>query len=294
MDKSLLVKLIETVEQHRAERQQGRQAEGVRTPGRWGRLARWFLPNGGTLLLIAALILTQRVWASPALVPAAPGPSATTVNYQGRLADPSGNPKNGVFGMTFALYDALSGGNLKWGPESHTAVSVSDGLFSVGLGSQTSGGIPTSVWNGDRYLEITVGGETLTPRELIRSVPIAGMALTVPDGAITQAKAPFAVQHYVVTTPEQYPKVSTGSYVVSLSGGSPVEYTDVNVSAIGFDSIPVGIAQITGSGGPDWQTFARFQYDGSTATTARIYFFRSDGQPLQSGLVRFDLILWSN
>lgn len=52
------------------------------------------------------------------------------------------------------------------------------------LGSQTSGGIPTNVWDGDRYLEITVGGETLSPRELIRSVPIAGMALTVPDGAI--------------------------------------------------------------------------------------------------------------
>ena len=56
---------------------------------------------------------------------------------------------------------------------------VSGGLFSVGLGSQTNGGIPTSAWNGDRYLEITVGGETLSPRELIRSVPIAGMALSV-------------------------------------------------------------------------------------------------------------------
>jgi len=71
-----------------------------------------------------------------------------------------------------------------WGPESHAAVPVSDGLFSVGLGGQTSGGIPTSTWNGDRYLEITVGGETLSPRELIRSVPIAGMALTVPDGSV--------------------------------------------------------------------------------------------------------------
>jgi len=63
-------------------------------------------------------------------------------------------------------------------------VMVSDGLFSVGLGSRTTGGIPTTTWNGDRYLEITVGGETLSPRELIRSVPIAGMALTVPDRAI--------------------------------------------------------------------------------------------------------------
>jgi hypothetical protein len=86
--------------------------------------------------------------------------------------------------MSFALYDAATDGSLVWGPEEHTAVAVSDGLFSVGLGSKTSGGIPTTTWNGDRYLEITVGGETLEPRELIRSVPIAGMALTVPDGAI--------------------------------------------------------------------------------------------------------------
>ena len=52
-----------------------------------------------------------------------------------------------------------------WGPESHAAVPVSQGLFGAGLGSQTSGGVPASAWNGDRYLEITVGGETLSPCE---------------------------------------------------------------------------------------------------------------------------------
>jgi hypothetical protein len=132
--------------------------------------------------------MTQSLWAKPFEAQNAPGPSATTVNYQGRLADDTGVSLTGTYGMSFALYDAAAGGNLVWGPEHHTAVPVSDGLFSVGLGSQTSGGIPTTTWNGDRYLEITVGGETLAPRELIHSVPIAGMALTVPDGAITQEK----------------------------------------------------------------------------------------------------------
>ncbi len=161
-------------------------------PCRLRRFLRWLTPNGGTLLLIAVLLLTAQVWAKPLASPAsAPGPSATTVNYQGRLADPEGNPKNGSYGMTFALYDAATGGTLVWGPENHTAVPVSGGLFGVGLGSQTSGGIPTSVWDGDRYLEISVGGETLSPRELIRSVPVAGMALTVPDGAITSRHIAF-------------------------------------------------------------------------------------------------------
>jgi hypothetical protein len=191
--KSLLFKVFEVVEQHCAGRRAARlQSAPSQQPNRVRRILRWLTPNGGTLLLIVVLLLTQNVWARQLATPAAPGPSATTVNYQGRLADPAGNPKDGVFGMTFALYDAPTGGSLVWGPENHTAVPVSEGLFSVGLGGQTSGGIPTSAWNGDRYLEITVGGETLSPRELIRSVPIAGMALTVPDGAITQNQSPFA------------------------------------------------------------------------------------------------------
>jgi hypothetical protein len=203
--KSLLGYFVDAYDRYRAARRAAAPEDArPRQPGRLGRILRWFVPNGGTLLLIAALILTQNVWARQLAAPAAPGPSATTINYQGRLADPAGDPKNGIFGMSFSLWDAAADGSLVWGPESHAAVPVSDGLFSVGLGSQTSGGIPTSAWNGDRYLEITVGGETLAPRELIRSVPIAGMALTVPDGAIgtdqiadgavAQAKAPSLLE----------------------------------------------------------------------------------------------------
>ena len=149
---------------------------------------RWVLWLGA-LLVIALLALTTSVWARPLLEAAnTPGPNATTINYQGRLAGAGGAPLSGSYAMTFALWDAPSGGYLVWGPENHAAVPVSEGLFSVGLGSLTPGGIPTSAWSGDRYLEITVGGETLSPRELIRSVPVAGMALTVPDGAIGSAQ----------------------------------------------------------------------------------------------------------
>jgi hypothetical protein len=186
--KSFIMDLAETIDRHWP-RRTDREGEPAARPGwlRW--LSRQIVPNIGTLLLVAVLILTQQVWAEPLLGTAnVPGPSANTVNYQGRLADDAGTPLDGSYGMNFALYDAATDGNLVWGPESHAAVPVSDGLFSVGLGSQTSGGIPTSVWNGDIYLEVTVSGETLEPRELIRSVPIAGMAITVPDGAITGDK----------------------------------------------------------------------------------------------------------
>jgi len=221
-NKNLLIVLGEWWEQRRAAAQEDTRP---RQPGRLGRVLYWFLPNGGTLLLIAALVLTQNVWARQLTTPAAPGPSATTVNYQGRLADPAGNPKDGVFGMTFALWDAATGGSLVWGPESHAAVPVSDGLFSVGLGSQTSGGIPTTTWNGDRYLEVTVGGETLSPREMIRSVPIAGMALTVPDGAIgSRQMSPTFFQAAVSSDIQLLPGAS-GQVVLELPVNFPVAAT---------------------------------------------------------------------
>jgi len=183
--KSFLMYVAEMVELYRADRRRNSSQETQIQPGRLPRVLRWLMPNGGTLLLVAALIATAQVWAKPLASPTgAPGPSATTVNYQGRLADSGGSPLDGTYGMSFSLWDAATGGSVVWGPESHAAVPVSEGLFSVGLGSQTPGGIPTTTWDGDRYLEITVGGETLSPRELIRSVPIAGIALTVPDGAI--------------------------------------------------------------------------------------------------------------
>jgi hypothetical protein len=196
--KGLLTHVGEALDHYRAERHATAQ------PRRWRWLGRQLMPNIGTLLMVAVLILTQNVWARQAAGPASPGPSATTVNYQGRLSDSDGAPLDGTYGMSFALYDAATDGNLVWGPEEHTAVEVSDGLFSVGLGSKTSGGIPTTTWNGDRYLEITVGGETLEPRELIRSVPIAGMALTVPDGAITNDKLARPLSNVVLLNEPPY------------------------------------------------------------------------------------------
>ncbi len=216
--KSFITRFGELIDEYRAERRAAAPMDAPRRPGRLGRLLRWFLPNGGTLLLVALLILTQQVWAKPLLSPASvPGPTATTVNYQGRLADSGGTPLDGTYGMSFSLWDAATtGGSLVWGPEGHAAVPVSEGLFSVGLGSQTSGGILASAWNGDRYLEVTVGGETLTPRELIRSVPVAGMALTVPDGAIESRNA----------------RLSVGRVAASIPGGNRLELTN------GFQDVP--------------------------------------------------------
>jgi hypothetical protein len=217
--KGLLTHVGEALDHYRAERHATAQ------PRRWRWLGRQLMPNIGTLLMVAVLILTQNVWARPLAAPNAPGPSATTVNYQGRLSDSDGAPLDGTYAMEFAIYDDSTGGNLIWGPEEHGTIQVSDGLFSVGLGSETTDGIPTHVWNGDRYLEITVDNEVLSPRELIRSVPIAGMALTVPDGAIGIEQLKDEAFAQMIQSPE-----ISWTETVNLSTDTYTAFPDFSIS----------------------------------------------------------------
>ncbi|NHZ72419.1 MAG: hypothetical protein GWP17_04985 [Aquificales bacterium] len=257
---------------------------------------RW-LPTPGnilfSLLLVGLLILTQQAWATSTQSANATGASAsaTTINYQGRLAAPDGTPKNGTFGMSFALWDAASSGSIIWGPENHSAVPVTDGLFNVGLGSQTSGGIPTTVWNGDRYLAITVSGETLTPRELIRSVPIAGMALTISDGAVTTPKIVSAsVTRDKLDMADLIP-VKSGNFTYIPQNGERTETYTIDISQLGLSGRPKGIAQVT-NGTHSHTVLVHYDYDNSTATEAKLVFFRPDGGNLPATNLRIIYFLW--
>ena len=98
------------------------------------------------------------------------------INYQGELRDPvTGDPvADGSYDMVFRICEAESGGAAFW-EGTHTAangnaVQVANGRFSVILGSGAGNELDSSVFNGpDRWLEIEVGGETLSPRQRITS-----------------------------------------------------------------------------------------------------------------------------
>jgi len=87
------------------------------------------------------------------------------LNYQGRLTDDQGDPVSATVSMSFAIYDAESGGNIKW-TEAHPSVAVVEGLFAVILGNGSPAvPIDDSVFNAkDRWLEITVNGEIIGSR----------------------------------------------------------------------------------------------------------------------------------
>lgn len=173
---------------------------------------RHFVPNAGTLIVVALMLFAYRAWAAPvaetpppvtpgmatAITAAAPAADAApgVISYQGTLTDGVGNPISGNVDMTFRLYDAPSGGTPLW-TETRTganAVPVSNGLFNVLLGSLTP--IPSSVWNAvDVYLGVEVTGDTeMQPREVVSAV---GTAMSV------QGEQPYYF-HGAFATPTQW------------------------------------------------------------------------------------------
>ena len=108
------------------------------------------------------------------------------IHYQGNLASINGNPVNDNLQMIFSIYAQQTAGSRLWGPEIHNGVVVEDGLFNVQLGTIIA--LSADVFQGTRYLEIGVAGETLAPRQRIGSIAYALVSETVPDGAVTSNK----------------------------------------------------------------------------------------------------------
>jgi hypothetical protein len=80
----------------------------------------------------------------------------TTMNFQGRLTNSSGNiMADGLYNMKFRLYDASTSGTLKWSElrETTNRVQVTNGLFSVQLGQVTAMD-PSVFASGSLYFEI--------------------------------------------------------------------------------------------------------------------------------------------
>jgi hypothetical protein len=188
--KGFITRFGEMVDRYRAERGAAAQAPVPARHRGWPRwLVRQMVPNIGTLLLVVVLLLTVPSLAAPLRAPAAT--STSTISYQGRLADSSGNPLTGKYNLEFRIYDVPTGGVPLWTEmwTGSNAVDVSDGLFNVMLGS-IDNTLASAIGGQDElYLGITVGTDSeMDPRVQLGSVPFSMQAMTVPDGSITTAK----------------------------------------------------------------------------------------------------------
>ena len=111
-----------------------------------------------------------------------------TVPYSGRLNGADEQPiADGAYDFTFALYDAISGGNLLW-TETQEDVLVQGGIFTTLLGRANA--LPTDiVTGGERWLVVAVRGPgeadftALAPRQQLSAVSPAAPSSTTAGAA---------------------------------------------------------------------------------------------------------------
>lgn len=98
-------------------------------------------------------------------VPAAAGSTNTTFTYQGELRA-GGDAASGSFDMNFSLWDALADGAQIGSTIDKPGIVVAEGRFNVQLEMGAN-----AFDNSSRWLEITVEGFTLSPRQPITRSP---------------------------------------------------------------------------------------------------------------------------
>jgi hypothetical protein len=118
----------------------------------------WFRMN-----VVVAVAIVAALCGSGVASAAAPA----TINYQGFLTDQkSGVPVNANVQVVFAIYDSTSLGAALY-TETQT-LAVSNGVINAQIGSVTP--FPaTLAFDKPYWLEVTVGSDTLTPRQALTS-----------------------------------------------------------------------------------------------------------------------------
>ncbi len=101
--------------------------------------------------------------------------ASRVLSFQGRLTDTSQNPITSATNFTFTLHDDLTAGSELWNSGTCSITPDQDGIFSTGLGDDCGSEIDDSVFteNANIWLEVGVAGETLAPRQPIRTVAYA-------------------------------------------------------------------------------------------------------------------------
>lgn len=198
-----------------------------------------------TMVYTIALMLAQAAAASAAV----PG----LINFQGRLLDSNKLPRTGTYSMTFKICDSLAGacntpcaaGNAcSWTEDQ--SLTVTNGVFAAQLGAVTP--IGSDVFSAaSRYLEITVAGETLSPRERLVAGSYsfrAGVAdsLAANSGSITLTGGITASSATLTNTSGAGLAVSSSAYLASAGGKVGIGTTNPGEALEVNGNIKVGSA----------------------------------------------------
>lgn len=136
------------------------------------------------------------------------------MNYQGRLVDSNNNPRNGVFTMTFSIWDegpGVGAGTQLWSGTQD--VTVTNGVFSTQLGKNTP--LPPEIFTGaTTYLQIQIGAEVASSRQRLVSSPYAFRAAIADD---VEAGDEDYIQNSSTLQADSYFHVTSGTVAGNLS-----------------------------------------------------------------------------
>lgn len=172
--------------------------------------------------------------------------------YQGRLLKADGTPQAGKTAVTFSIYDADVSGAPRW--SENQTLELSDGYYATFVGEVVP--LPAGLFDGtDKYLEISVAGAALAPRQRIGSV---GYALMCAESK----KVSGPVEATTLSVGGAPVVDATGKWVGAPTGlvgprGDKGEKGDKGDQGMKGDKGDQGIQGITGDKGPAGPSFSK-------------------------------------
>ena len=139
------------------------------------------------------------------------------INYQGRLTDKDGAPMNTPVAMEVAVFSQATGGTAAFS-QNLGQVQVKQGIYSVAFGGDT---LPPVLQNPECWLELTVNGSIMQPRQRLLAVPYAVNSAKVDGHSWADIVAPLTAER-IADGAITALKLSNGSVTASkLSIGTP-------------------------------------------------------------------------
>jgi subtilisin-like proprotein convertase family protein len=114
------------------------------------------------------------------LILAAVAPSTAaplSISYSGELRAENGVLYTGAVAVTASIFGQTSGGSPLWGPQNIGQVMVSQGLFTTAIGGAGAPSLdPVLMANDNLWLELSINGAPMSPRQRLHAVPFARVA----------------------------------------------------------------------------------------------------------------------